>query len=295
MTLEPQEQFTIVRQLADHTDPNTYYVRASVREAKTDKLLARIPLVNRGENRYSQNWQVIADMSGLGTYISITTEVFINSSYATKSNNYGDEIQTYKVMNTRRSGGGSGGAGADVDYKKIRTMIEEVVSDIKFPETKEVSFDKVLSAIDKLSNTVKSIKIPEFPTIPKVDIQSVVKQIKTLENSILKGIGDIPGRDKNDILPLAEAVEKIDVESINTTVKSAVQDFFKIMDGLEKFSESIPELQEKLQNIEQDFKDILYGMNVAGVGGRTMIKPKEEKPQVDPRIARIASKLSKRQ
>ncbi len=54
MQLNPHEQFTIVRQIEDHTDSSTYYVRAVVRNAKPDALLATVNLTDQGSRRFSE-------------------------------------------------------------------------------------------------------------------------------------------------------------------------------------------------------------------------------------------------
>src|SRR5258707_3851150 len=99
MQLEPLEDFTIARGLEDHTDSTTYYVRAVVRDAKTDALLATVNLTDQGDaHRFSKKWQIPADQTGQGYYLLITTSVYTDSGYTTKSSNYGDKDETYLVM-----------------------------------------------------------------------------------------------------------------------------------------------------------------------------------------------------
>ena len=95
MQLAPNTTFAIVRQIEDHTDSATYYVQAVIRNAQTDALIATVNLTDQGSRRFSKNWQVTADASGQGFYISILTSVYTNSGYTTKSQNYGDKMETY--------------------------------------------------------------------------------------------------------------------------------------------------------------------------------------------------------
>ena len=79
LTLQPQASFTLVRQIANHTDSSTYYVRAVIRNAYTDELISTLDLTDRGSQRFSKNWQVPADPSGEGFYLSIVTSVYTDS------------------------------------------------------------------------------------------------------------------------------------------------------------------------------------------------------------------------
>ncbi len=85
LVLQPQKSFTVVRQIANHLDSATYYVRAVIRNAYTDELIETLDLTSRGSQRFSKNWQVPADPSGEGFYISIVTSVYTDSGYTTKS------------------------------------------------------------------------------------------------------------------------------------------------------------------------------------------------------------------
>ncbi len=111
MLLNPQKSFTVVRQIANHIDTGTYYVRAVIRYAYTDVLITNLDLDLKGDQRYSKNWQVVADPSGQGTYISIVTSVYTDAGHTTKSENYGDEeilIRVFDDMSPAMKGGGGG-------------------------------------------------------------------------------------------------------------------------------------------------------------------------------------------
>jgi len=97
MNLLPQKEFTVVRQISNHIDTNEYFVRAVIRYAYTDTLITNLDLDLKGDQRYSKNWQTPADVSGQGTWISIVTSVYTDSGHTTKSENYGDEVDTYLV------------------------------------------------------------------------------------------------------------------------------------------------------------------------------------------------------
>src|SRR3954451_7251835 len=95
--LKPQQWFTVVRQIANHLDADTNYVRAVIRNAYTDAIVATLDLDNKGGQRFTKNWRVPADPSGQGFYVSIVTSVYTDAGYTTKNENYGDEENTYFV------------------------------------------------------------------------------------------------------------------------------------------------------------------------------------------------------
>src|SRR3712207_5094711 len=119
MTLNPLEEFVIARQLNDPADTNTYYVQAVIRNAKTDAVIATVNLDNKGSQRFTKTWQVVQDPTGLGLYVTITTTVYTDSSYSTKSTTYGVEQHEHLIQDRINPWLRTGG-GADVDYKRVR-------------------------------------------------------------------------------------------------------------------------------------------------------------------------------
>lgn len=182
--LQPQVAFPLVRQIANHLDSETYYVRAVVRNAQ-GVTIDTVALASQGDQRYQTSWQVPADPSGQGAYISIITSVYTDSGYTAKSPNYGDEENTYlifdRVMPAMR-----GSAGAD--SRTIRRIVEEVIdAKIPKPEPEEpeveepaepMRWDEVLSSIEELKTALK----PEKPE--KVDFKPLFKAIESLRSDV---------------------------------------------------------------------------------------------------------------
>ncbi len=209
MVLQPQNSFTVVRQIANHLDTGTYYVRAVIRNAYTDALIKNLDLTDKGSQRFSKNWQVSADPSGQGFYISIITSVYTDSEYTTKSENYGDEENTYLVQdrigNLTKGGGG-------LDTRTTRRIFAEELAKVKFPKQtqKEIKITKtdltpVIKGIDILKKAIFAIKpvnldlkpvtkkldkiskeIEKKPVTPETDLSDVLNVIKRLESNITK-------------------------------------------------------------------------------------------------------------
>src|SRR3954470_5696834 len=125
MPLQPQGNFTIVRQIANHLDSDTNYVQAVIRNAYTDAIIDTLDLTDKGGQRFKKDWQVPADPSGQGFYISVVTSVYTTSGYTTKNSNYGDEENTYLVQDrVLARGGGS------LDAYTVRKIVQDEIAKI---------------------------------------------------------------------------------------------------------------------------------------------------------------------
>ncbi len=190
LVLHPQKSFTVVRQITNHLDTDTNYDRAVIRNAYTDALIDTLSLTDRGSQRFSSNWQVPADPSGEGFYVSIVTSVYTDSGYTTKNPNYGDEESTYLVED--KVGALRGGGGGGVDSRTIRRIISEELDkrepeEVEEPEEPEEKiepvrepqrWDEIISAIGELK-TVLAPKEPE-----KVDLQPLFNALDSLRNDV---------------------------------------------------------------------------------------------------------------
>jgi hypothetical protein len=133
MQLHPREQFTITRQLNDPAIVTTFYVRAVIRNAKTDTVIDTVNLTDKTGQRFTKQWLVPADPSGQGFWISIVTSVYTDNGYTTKSTDYGDEACSYLVQE-RYVFNPNYPVGPDIDYKRIKKMIDEAIKKIEIPE-----------------------------------------------------------------------------------------------------------------------------------------------------------------
>jgi hypothetical protein len=202
MQLSPREQFTITRQLQNPFITDTQYVRAVVRNAKTDAVIATIDLEDKGSQRFSKVWLVPADVSGMGFWISIVTSVYADDVYSVRSQNYGDEENTYLVQERYNRNIG-GGVGPDIDYKKIRKIIKEEVALIENEEKEP----KVIEVIKEV--VVEKPKIVEVIKEVIVEKTSPPKIIETVKQVIVEKAQDLtPITNKlSDILKLISAIE----------------------------------------------------------------------------------------
>ncbi len=244
MQLKPREYFTIARGLEDHTDNTVYYVRATIRNARTDVLLDTVDLVNQGDNhRYSTAWQVPADSSGEGFYVLITTSVYTDAAYTTKSTAYADKYDEHLVAerinpNLAQSGG------SDINYKKIREIIKEEVANAEKP--KEVDFTPIIQAIQ----SIPEVEIPEYPEQKETDLSPLSNAIEIVKKSLDK---------------LHEKMDKIQIGEIKETLHETVEemkdaaDFNKVKVFHEEmkvdFQQVKDEMEKMLKIIREFFLD----------------------------------------
>jgi len=242
--IEPKESIPITRQIEDPADTNTYYVRAYVRDAKTDELLDTVDLTDKTDQRFRGTVEAPHDPTGNGRYITITTKVFTDAGYTTESGLYGRVEQAFLVQ-TRYKFGIGGGGGADVSYERIRKVVQEELGKLpktEIPKQKETDLKPVLKAIDGVKRIVELFEIPEFPKFP-----------------------DIPKPEKTDLSPVISVINslKTEVSKLKDTDLSDVEDK---LSGLMKAVEDL---------LNKDFKqDIIFKLVTE--------KQQEEKPTAEP-------------
>lgn len=226
LTLQPQNYFTIVRQIPNWTDSSTNYVQAVIRNAFTDTIIATLNLTDKTGQRFKVDWQVPADPSGQGFYISIITSVYTDVGYTSKNPNYGDDENTYLVQERVRLNG-LGGSG--MDAFDVRRILKEELALIKpekeEPEVKEpMQWDNVLSALANIRvlMTQNEANKPDYGPIleklesistaindkevtPPVDITPLLTRINENKDADMATAADL----KEKIEMLLEAVAKI--------------------------------------------------------------------------------------
>ena len=238
MLLRPQQNFTIVRQITDHTDVTTYYVQSVIRDAYTDAILATLNLTDRGSQRFSKNWQVVADPSGQGREISIVTSVYTDSGYTTKSSDYGDEENSHFIEAKELHGRGGGGVDSATIRRIFRTELQRIKDDedskpkekdrpesIKMPEMR---WDEVLTAINGLKTALKPKEIPPTNFTP------IVGALQALESAIQ----DKEVTPEADLTPI---LQKLDEEKENNELTRA-----EMIEILNDLISQIPKMIESI-------------------------------------------------
>lgn len=308
MIIQPQEYFVVARELADPNDTGTYYVRATIRNARTQALLGTLDLTDQGDQLFTKEWQAPADPSGLGFYIIVRTRVYTNSGYTSLSADYGQELSTYLIDDRFRIHGGGGGG--DVDYKKIRKIFREVLDAFPFPKvnlepimdllkplkdfqtimisfakTGELKLGRIFERLLGHNVILKQLKDRRFPEIKETDFSPVLKAIKDKKeptdtdlSPVMREIGFLRG-DVN-----ADAVKKL-TDTAGNLQKLLTSDEFK------KQIERLPELAESAKKIESGVKDLLYATTTSKGSGEKKEAELEQKPDYREQASMMVGRL----
>ena len=244
MQVEPQNTIPLIYQITDPSDSTIYYIRAIVYDSLTRDAISTHNLVSRGSGLWSSSTVAPADGSGFGRHIHVIIRVYTDSGYTTLSDIYTQQIDKYLIKSTTRFGGGNGG-GQDIDYEKIRKIVDSIVSEkIAGFEPKPTDLSEINNKLNLLGKAINGIEIPDESE--PLDISPIIKGIKDLEIVIIKKIEDIEIEEPKDYsLTLKELGNRIDIatdvvktltdsvastnETINTSVKN-------IKDTLDKSS-----------------------------------------------------------
>lgn len=223
MQLHPRETFTIVRQIEDPTDPTTLYVQATIRNAKTDALLATLQLEDKGSQRFTKNWQVPADVSGQGFWISIVTTVYTDSGYSTRSPNYGEREQSWLIQQREVFNPNYPiPTGPDISYKKIESIVESVVEAKLKPlkEKKEEKRPDLEKAIRDLEDVImRAIREKKEPQ--DVDLKPVVKGVNDLKAEVKSILAKVIEGNEEVVEELKEALAEAGEGSASRLTKIA--------------------------------------------------------------------------
>lgn len=237
--INPAEILPIIRQLADPTDSNTYYVRAFIRKHKGsgESLLATVDLTDKGDQRFTYFYQTPDDSDPY--HLSVVTKVYTDSGYTTLSARYTMDALDYLVSERWGLHFGHGG-GVEVDYNKIQKMIRKEVGGIPKPPTpQKINFGEILSAIKGTDDRVKNIVIPEQV---KTNLQPLFSLIQNVKDAV-RDIPKPPEPEKLDITPAVKGIKDTETAIIKFLI----------------------ELKKVLgENNEKGFKDVLGNLK-AGI------------------------------
>lgn len=266
MRIEPQSEIVLARGLENHTDSTTYYVRAVIRNAKTDAIISvnglnYVNLTDNGDRRFTKPWRVPADPTGEGFDVLITYTVYTDSGYTTKDQNYGEKFDRFRIEHTPRTGGG----GADVDYKRIKKIVEEELTKLDIPKAKDVDLTPLSNAIQSVIGEVRGINIPKPQP---VNLQPLAAQIDALSQSLAEVEDkvktaimekEIPQTDLTEIQSAMEEIRqqmaKLDFSNLDKTSDTATQ----LLERIKQFYRmDMDELKDNISKLEKKFSKIAY-------------------------------------
>lgn len=262
LNLNPGESFPIVRVLKDPFDLDTHFVRAVIRDATSDALIATIDLDDKGSRRFQKVWKVTyGDAYSNGRYIVITTQVFDDSGYTTRSQNYAEEAETYLVQQRFAPGifGVGAGGGEAIDYKKLREIIKEEVKEIV--PTAPV----ILKQDFPIEKIIKSVK----GQIDRIEIPEPIKPKEINLSPLEVGIEKIALAVKNIYIPKPEKQKEVDLSPILSGVSALDSSIKKLI------QEEVKGMSEHMDDGKEEFMSVL--VNAVALKVMEMMKTEQEK------------------
>jgi hypothetical protein len=197
--ISPAENFDVFYYLRNPTDSTTYYVRAVIYDVRTGGVLSTINLTRSIANPhlFSAVAQAPADSSGFGRNIVAVASVYLDSLYASKSQDYEEQEQYFLVKAQVLFTGGGGG----VDYRTVREIFAEELEAHreKLPpptELPDMPFDALFGAVGALQREVNRV--------PKDQVD--VGPLKRGVTAILAAIGASPTPEPVDLSPVLSAI-----------------------------------------------------------------------------------------
>lgn len=239
MELQPGKYYPIVRQIPDPNDTATYYVRAVIRNALTGATISTQNLTDAGSGRHYKSWQVEGNVPEDGLWITITTTVYTDSGYTTKSAIYSEELEQYLIIPRAANFGGGGGGGGSISYERIQDLLEQSLK--KFDKGDGAATQLEL-ALRQLATAIKDASVEQGRQLSV--IESAIKDIPTTDlEPVLERIADIP---QTDLEPIAELVRKV-----HAKVPAPV-DYDKIISVLK--TEIFDQMEARIHEAMKDFK-----------------------------------------
>jgi hypothetical protein len=275
MILIPGTTHTITWTRQNLLDEATYYVRAVIRDVRTDEILSTVTLTEIASGRFSGSWSVVQDKSNRGREIDIEKTVYEDSGYTTPSAVYGRWVERYTVLDIKQSNntGGSSAQRHAVDYSLIAQMIENAVKRIPPPEKpKDVDFSPVLkaipstkefiSALDTLRYAIEQNKaesvIPTFNA--EILLTTMRKESSMQEKRIMDAISSIDLKAPEPRI-IEKQVPRDDraITALSTSVEGLVARVGRLFERREKKKEQPPvveKIEEKVIEPEKPKKPV---------------------------------------
>lgn len=268
MILIPGTTHQITWQKQNLQDTATYYVRAVIRDTKTNTVLDTIDLTDLGSSaRFSGNWNVPQDEKGFGRQISIVKTIYENSSYTQVSGMYGAWEDRYTIFNlaSRSPGstGGSYGATQQIDYQLIKEIVEKVVEtkikELPEPEKpKEFDPTSIIVEVGGIKESFKDLVARIFTLGEKIKTKDYSKEFGRIEESVESIVGDIADiqsslkEHKRAILEGVDDMSETTIGALNTAFeklekvqKTFEKDFdSRVTDGINNLKNEISKDQK---------------------------------------------------
>ncbi len=286
--LIPSQPYTLSYFITDHTDNNTYYVRAVVYDATTGDILdtQNLSSLANKPHLFTKRTNAPGDPSGHGRRIVVVATAYEDSGYVTKSSLYQEQSENYIII--KDNAGLLGGGGGYIDYNIIKEIFDTAFVPVVKAWSEALALIKAMSvAIDKIPTEKPELQPLKdslqalheaVSVLPKTNTD--IEPLKTLVEKAITAVNDKEVTEKTDLTPVIEALKAID-EQMGTHHS---ENMTKMTPLVQALSESLPALLDK--NIKQAIAKQKFtlepvGLNVeAKTEDKTAPKKSEKAPAV---------------
>ena len=255
MTLQPGEYIQIVRDLQNPNIAGTFYVRATIKNAKTLAVLDTVDLVDQGSYLFSGEW-LVAGIRAPGQFI-VTTVVYTDSGYSVRSEDYGNFTQTYQVRDFTSANNFPVNllpeGGVDVDYKKVRKIMKEEIA----IATKALTPKAGPLTIEDIERAVRAIHENSMKPHGSA-LELAGKDMQKQHAEVMKAISEIeiPPPEKPDLTPVLEAISTIDEKQDKTLETLALHKKYiaAIHAGLDRVHGVVTTIDQTMSNVSNQLR-----------------------------------------
>lgn len=280
MILIPGTTHQITWSIQNLSDTTTYYVKAVIRDVRTETTLATVLLTNLGNGRFSKSWNVPQDGSGFGREIEIEKTIYEDAAYTVPSGTYGRWLDNHTIFNlgTRNSStGGYGNAGSQVDYREIAKIIKiEVDNAVKTlleaemnedaEDSKETDLSGVTGGLQSVLSglagiSVRLSRLEDAHASSEASVETISGTVEKIESSLL-------GELNRSVVSMTEEIQS-QLSIIKEGILTIKEDSDKTKTVTEKKTE------KKFQEMLGRLKTLITveGQRVSNHISETMTKP----------------------
>ncbi|MFN3658165.1 MAG: hypothetical protein ACK4UO_12990 [Pseudolabrys sp.] len=158
--ISPAEAFDIFYFIRNHTDADTYFIRAKVYDVRTGELLDTLTLDQSSTNARLFLKTAIAppDPTSYGRNIVAIATVYTDSAYTTKSENYEEQEQYYLIKAASPVGGGGGFFDWGALEERFSDMLDKKLAALPRPKAlPDMPFEALFGALGALQREVNRI------------------------------------------------------------------------------------------------------------------------------------------
>ena len=295
--LRPNSTFKIVWQISVPGDSTTYYPQAVIRKSLDGSLLDTVNLTLESTGRYSANWIVPGDASGLGTQIDITVIAYTDSGHTTASQNYSEENVVYNIFDLL----GQVRAGGGIDYLEVQKIVAreigKAVGALVIPDHTQ-PIGKLGAEVKGLAEALGEVN----DSIGGITNNDVLEALSGHTDVLKKEFGAIPSVG-NDINSKAENRHGLMLEGIQNLAEQSGRDkeamaelMSKVMSAIDAHEQKIGDLGLLVQQAMAALKGLNRAfMNIDSVTlkrERGLQIPDQETPAAKKDYEKIAKLLS---